>query len=57
VEITGRPGTANSSDSSANSATTSNPTTTATGARVESTADAAHSVEVQAVRMLSRSCQ
>jgi hypothetical protein len=58
VQITGRPGAASSSATgNANSATTSNPTTTATGARVESAAEAGHSVEVQAVRMISRSCQ
>jgi len=55
VQITGRPSGA-SANTGSNTATTSSPTTTATGARMESAAQNAHSVEVQAVRMISQSC-
>lgn len=55
VQITGRPS-APAANSGSNTATTANPTTTATGARMESSAQNAHSVDVQAVRMISQSC-
>jgi hypothetical protein len=57
VQITGHPSAAAGSGSGSASATTSNPTTTATGPRTETGAQSAHSVEVQAVRMISQSCQ
>lgn len=56
VQITGRPAAASTGSSGANDATTSNPTTTTTGARMETPAQNAHSVEVDAVRMISQSC-
>jgi hypothetical protein len=54
VQITGRMSSPDRNGT--NTATTTNPTTTATGARIEKPSEEAHSVEVQSVRMISRSC-
>ena len=55
VQITGRVS-APSGTGGDNTATTSSPTTTATGARMKHNGEEAHSVDVQSVRMISRSC-
>jgi hypothetical protein len=55
VQVTGRPS-APAGTAGSNTATTSNPTTTTTGARVKDAGDDARSVDVQAVRMISQSC-
>ena len=54
VQITGRMSSPDSGDT--NTATTASPTTTATGARVKKPGEEARSVDVQSVRMISRSC-
>ena len=56
VQITGRmsaPAGAGGTDT----ATTSDPTTTATGARMKKPGEEARSVDVQSVRMISRACE
>jgi len=55
VQITGRMSSPDGSGGS-DAATTSAPTTTATGARMKKPGEDAKSVDVQAVRMISRSC-
>lgn len=55
VQITGRLS-ALAGAGGSDTATTSNPTTTATGARMKKPGEDAKSVDVQAVRMISRSC-
>jgi hypothetical protein len=55
VQITGRVS-APSGTGGSETATTSSPTTTATGARMKQSGEEAHSVDVQSVRMISRSC-
>jgi len=55
VQITGRVS-APSGNGGDNTATTSPPTTTTTGARMKQNGEEAHSVDVQSVRMISRSC-
>jgi hypothetical protein len=55
VEITGRMSSPDNAGGT-NEATTSNPTTTATGARIKKPGEETRSVDVQSVRMISRSC-
>jgi hypothetical protein len=55
VEITGR-ASAGTGTGETDTATTSPPTTTATGARMKELGEIANSVDVQTVRMVSRSC-
>jgi hypothetical protein len=54
VEVTGRMSAPTGTGS--DSATTANPTTTATGARIKKPGEDAKSVDVESVRMISRSC-
>lgn len=55
VEVTGRTS-APSGASGSDTATTSPPTTTVTGARMSKPGEDSHSVDVQSVRMISRAC-
>jgi hypothetical protein len=55
VEVSGRMSAPDGTGGS-DTATTSNPTTTATGARMKTRGEEAKSVDVQVVRMISRSC-
>jgi len=56
VQITGRMS-ASAGTGGSDTATTSDPTTTATGARMKKPGEEARSVDVQSVRMISRACQ
>lgn len=56
VQITGRMS-ARAGTGGTDTATTSDPTTTATGARMKKPGEEARSLDVQSVRMLSRACE
>jgi len=56
VQVTGRMSAPEGTGGS-NTATTTPPTTTATGARIKKPGEEAKSIDVQAVRMISRACE